>query len=1062
MATPIEMRDARPAHQHPPYTERAREVDADRLRADLARVVRGEVRFDRGSRALYATDGSNYRQPPIGVVIPHDADDVARAVAVCRAHGAPIFGRGGGTSLAGQCCNVAVVFDFSKYMNRVLDVDPSRRLARVQPGTILDDLRHAAEPHGLTFGPDPSTHNHCTLGGMIGNNSCGVHSVMAQFAGPGPRTSDQVEWLDILTYDGERMQVGETSDEAFEAIVADGGRRGEIYARLRELRDANARGLRNGMPHIPRRVSGYNLDALLPEHNFNVAHALVGSESTCVLVLEAMVRLIPNPKARTLVVLGYPSVYDAADHVPQIMAHRPIGCEGMDEGLVKDIESIGYQSDVRRILPEGAGFLLVEFGGDSKEQADERARGMLSQIEALPDAPAAKLFDDPAQEHKVWKVREAGLGATAHVERDRPTWEGWEDSAVPPERLGEYLRAFRTLLDAHDLQGDLYGHFGQGCVHTRINFDLQTAGGIRAYRAFVEAAADLVVSLGGSLSGEHGDGQSRGELLSKMYSPDLMAAFHDFKAIWDPQWKMNPGKIIDAYRLDENLRLGATYDPPAVTTHFHFPNEAGSFAKATLRCVGVGECRRLDTGTMCPSFRVTREEMHSTRGRAHLLFEMLEGEPLTGGWQDEHVKEALDLCLACKGCKGECPVSVDMATCKAEFLSHYYEGHRRPVTAYAFGLIHYWARLAALMPRTVNAITQMPGLREIAKLAAGMPLARDVPAFAPQTFQEWFRRRPQPALANRPPVILWPDTFNNHFHPRTAIAAVGVLERAGFRVDVPSQPLCCGRPLYDYGMLATAKAWLRDILRALGPQIQAGVPVVGLEPSCVAVFRDELKEMLPADEDAKRLTRQTFTLGEFLTRHAPGFEYPTLDRRAIVHGHCHHKAIMKMDDDTAVLDKLGLHYEMLDSGCCGMAGSFGFERDHYDVSMKVGELVVLPAVRHAPADTLVVADGFSCREQIAQATNRRALHLADVLQMATAEGPPGPAGDYPERTYVADYAADARRTSGRVIAGLAAAAAAVTCVGLYRLATRSRLTSRRRSSAPRGPRSTDASGPGHG
>jgi FAD/FMN-containing dehydrogenase/Fe-S oxidoreductase len=1032
MATLIPLQEEKPSPPHPPYREWARAVDAERLRADLAAAVRGEVRFDRGSRALYATDGSNYRQPPIGVVIPRDADDVVRGVEICHRHRAPIFGRGGGTSLAGQCCNVAVVFDFSKYMNRVLDVDPERRLARVQPGTILDDLRRAAGRHGLTFGPDPATHTHCTLGGMIGNNSCGVHSVMAQFSGTGPRTSDQVEWLDILTYDGARMRVGDTPEDTCDAIVAEGGRRGAIYAALRDLRDRHQHELRDGMPHIPRRVSGYNLDALLPERGFNVGHALVGSESTCVLVLEAMVRLIPAPAARTLVVLGYPSVYEAADHVPLVMAHRPIGCEGMDDRLVKDIESSGHESDVLKILPAGNGFLLVEFGGDSKEDADSRARTMLAALAALPGAPAHKLFNDPVQEHKVWKTREAGLGATAHVNRDRPTWEGWEDAAVPPEQLGTYLRAFQHLLDAHGLHGDLYGHFGQGCVHTRVDFDLETADGIRRYRAFVDAAVDLVVSLGGSLSGEHGDGQSRGELLSKMYRPELMAAFHEFKAIWDPLGRMNPGKVLDAYRLDENLRLGTTYDPPEVQTHFHYPNEDGSFAKATLRCVGVGECRRLEGGTMCPSFRVTREERHSTRGRARLLFEMLAGDPLTGGWQDEHVKDALDLCLACKGCRRDCPVSVDMATYKAEFLSHYYTAHRRPISAYAFGLIHWWARLASLAPRLVNVITHTPGLREMAKLGAGMPLGREVPAFAPQSFQEWFARRTRPDTAHRPHVLLWPDTFNNHFHPRTAMAAVDVLERAGFHVDVPLQPLCCGRPLYDYGMLTTARAWLGDLLRVLGPAIKAGVPLVGLEPSCVAVFRHEMQDMLPGDEDAMRLARQTFTLAEFLQQKAPGFQYPTLRRRAIVHGHCHHKAIMTMGADGRVLDAIGLDYDMLDSGCCGMAGSFGFEREHYDVSMRVGELVLLPAVRRAPKDTMIVADGFSCREQIAQATDRRALHLADLLQLAMTEGRAESAGDYPERACVADYAAEARALARPLVVGLGAGAAALAGVAIAR------------------------------
>ena len=1000
---------------------RRREADADRLAADLRRVVRGEVRFDAGSRALYATDGSNYRQPPIGVVIPRDSEDVVAALAVCRAYGAPIFGRGGGTSLAGQCCNAAVCFDFSKYMHAVLAIDAERRLARVQPGTVLDDLRHAAEQFGLTFGPDPSTHTHCTLGGMIGNNSCGVHSVMAQFYGPGSRTSDSVEALDIVTYDGVRMHIDRSLGGDRTRWAQLPGRGAEMMEQVARLADRHANEIRREMPDIPRRVSGYNLTALLPEQGFNVAHALVGSESTCVLVLEATVRLIPNPKARSLLVLGYPSVYEAADHITEVMSHKPIGCEGMDDRLVKDIESVGYERDVLGMLPDGNGFLLVEFGGDNKDEADSRAHDLMSALRAQPNAPTMKLFDDPVEEHKVWKVREAGLGATAHVDRERPTWEGWEDSSVPPARLGEYLRKFRALLEKHHLQGDLYGHFGQGCVHTRINFDLQSASGIAGYRAFVEEAADLVVSFGGSLSGEHGDGQSRGELLPKMYGPSLMTAFHEFKRIWDPDWRMNPGKVIDPYPLDSNLRLGTHYNPPPVHAHFRYRNESGGFAKATLRCVGVGECRRLEGGTMCPSFKVTREEQHSTRGRARLLFEMMQGDPLTGGWQSDAVKEALDLCLACKGCKGDCPVSVDMATYKAEFLAHYYEGHRRPITAYSFGLIRYWAQLASLMPRVVNGITQTPVLRAIAKALAGMPQARDIPPFAPFTFRSWFANQPAQDTG-RPSVMLWPDTFNNHFHPETAIAAVRVLQRAGYRVEVPRRPLCCGRPLFDYGMLPRAKRWLREVIDTLAPAIEGGTPIVALEPSCAAVFRDELVELFPDDANAHRLCQQTVLLSEFLDK--TGASPPTLARRALVHGHCHHKAVMKMDAEAAVLKAVGLDYQILDSGCCGLAGSFGFERGHYDVSMQVGELVLLPAVRSASRDTLIVADGFSCRTQIAQTTERRALHLAEVLEMAAAEGPGGPAGDFPERTYSADHRTAVSVAPLAVAAGIIALAVA--------------------------------------
>ncbi len=1004
-------------------------VDLTRLASALGRAIEGEVRFDAGSRALYATDGSNYRQPPLGVVIPRNGEDVQAALAVCADYQVPVFGRGGGTSLAGQCCNAAVCFDCSKYMNRVLEIDARRRLGRVQPGTILDDLRHAAERQGLTFGPDPATHDHCTLGGMVGNDSCGIHSVMAQFAGGGARTADNIESLEILTYDGVRMRVGATSPADLERILRGGGRRAEIYARLRELADRYAPAIRAGFPRIPRRVSGYNLPYLLPEHGFNVARALVGTEGTCVMVLEVVANLIPNPGARTLLVLGYPDVYQAGDDVVDVMEHRPIGLEGIDQALVEDMKAAGVHTKHLGLLPEGGGWLLVEFGGSSKAESDAHARKLMAALAVRPNAPSMRMFDDPAQEEEVWKIRESGLGATAHVSQGSPTWPGWEDSAVPPAAVGTYLRRLRTLFGKYGYRGDLYGHFGQGCIHTRIDFDLETAEGIRRYRAFVHEAADLVVSLGGSLSGEHGDGQSRGELLPKMFGPELMNAFREFKAIWDPDGRMNPGKVIDASPIDANLRLGTDYNPPDVQTHFEFPNDSGSFAKSTLRCVGVGKCRRLDGGTMCPSFMVTREEMHSTRGRARLLFEMLEGDPLKRGWQDEHVKEALDLCLACKGCKGDCPVKVDMATYKAEFLSHYYTGHRRPISAYAFGLVAYWARLASSMPRAVNAITQTPGLREIAKLAAGMPLARQIPAFAPFTFRDWFRRRPIQLPATRPRVILWPDTFNNYFHPRTAIAAVRALERAGYHVDIPRQTLCCGRPLYDYGMLDTARTWLREIMHALKPAIEAGVPIVGLEPSCVAVFRDEIKELFPRYEQAKRLTRQTFTLSEFLKDQSVAC--PKLLRQAVVHGHCHHKAVLGFDAEQQVLQGMGLECRVLDSGCCGMAGSFGFERHHYEVSMSAGERVLLPAVREAPGDALIVADGFSCRTQIAEATGRRALHLADVIEMAAADGPRGPSGDFPERGYVADYATQARRASTPVLLG-AALSASVMAYALAR------------------------------
>lgn len=952
-------------------------VDADGLAAALRRSIAGEVRFDNGSRALYSTDSSNYRQVPIGVVIPRSVEDVIETVSVARKFGAPVLARGGGTSLAGQCCNVAVVLDMSKYLNNILDLDPVRKRARVQPGLVLDDLRNAAEQQHLTFGPDPSTHNHCTLGGMIGNNSCGVHSVMAG------KTEDNIEELEILTYDGFRMRVGETSEHELARIISEGGRRGETYKALKNLMDRYADRIREVYPDMPRRISGYNLPWLLPEKGFHVARALVGSECTCVTVLEATVRLVDSPPGRTLLVLGYPDVYAAADHVPEVLTGNPIGLEGLDDVLVGDIRKKNLNAADLDLLPPGKGWLLVEFGGKDRDESDRTARQFMEKLKSGKQPPSMRLYDSREDEEKIWTVRRSGLGATARVPGKADTWEGWEDSAVPPERLGEYLRKLRSLFQKFGYSGAFYGHFGQGCVHTRIDFDLLTREGIEKYRAFIYEAAHLVVSLNGSLSGEHGDGQSRAELLPIMYGDDLIKAFQEFKAIWDPENRMNPGKVVNAYRADENLRLGIDYSPPSLHTQFKYPDDEQNFPKAILRCVGVGECRRKSGGTMCPSYRVTHEEKHSTRGRARLLFEMLQGNPLKEGWKSEAVRDALDLCLACKGCKNDCPMAVDMATYKSEFLSHYYKGRLRPRHAYALGLIYWWARIGSKVPRLVNFISQNSVLGRMFKSLGGIAPKRKIPRFAGQTFRQWFKRRtPAVRTTDRPAVILWPDTFNNYFLPEVGQAAVRVLENAGYRVEVPEKPLCCGRPLYDFGMIDLATSLLRNVIDTLRPKIQDGMPVIGLEPSCAAVFRDELVNLFPDDEDAKRLSKNTFLLSEFLENVANDYQPPRMRGNVVFHGHCHQKAVMGIESDTKLLADMGLKVTVLDSGCCGMAGSFGFEKDHYDVSVAAGELVLLPAVRQADADTLIVADGFSCREQISQTTDRRALHVAQIIDSA--------------------------------------------------------------------------------
>ena len=969
-------------------------LDVRELERELKEKVRGEVRFDEGYRAAYSTDSSNYRQAPLGVVVPLDVEDVVSAMSACRRHGAPVSPAGCRTSLAGQMTNEVVIIDASRNLREVLEVDPEKRIARVQPGVIRDHLAKPLETeYGLSFPPDTSTHAFATFGGMIGNNACGAHSVMSG------RTSDNVEEMEILLYDGTRMRVGSTGEEELERIIAEGGRKGEIYARLKELRDRYADFIRERYPDIPRRVSGYNLDELLPEKGFNVARALVGTEGTCSFVLEAKVKLTLWPPARSLLVLGYPSIFEAADHVPEVMSYAPMACEAIDRELIDDMLRQGIHEGEIPMLPDGDGWLMVEFGGDTREESDGRAREVMQALGQDETTPSMRLFDDVAEEQKLWEIRESGLGASAYPPGSADHYEGWEDTAVPPGKLGDYLRDFQALLDRYGYDTPKYGHFGQGLVHCRINFDLKTAEGLRHWHAFLDEAADLVVCHGGSFSGEHGDGQSKAEFLTKMYGEELVRAFGQFKEIWDPDGKMNPGKVVNPYRHTDNLKLGAEYNPPHPKTHFAYPQDNGNFAHVTMRCVGAGLCRDTESGTMCPSYMVTLDEKHTTRGRARILHEMLRGEIIKDGFKSQEVFDALDLCLSCKGCKGDCPVQVDMATYKAEFLSRFYKGKLRPRYAYTMGLIMLHARLAQYVPRLANLVTHTPVLKELVQKAGGIATQREMPPFAHQTFKAWFEERGE-KNQDAPPVVLFPDTFNNYLHPETAKAAVLVLEVAGYRVIVPREALCCGCPLFDYGMLDTARKFFDHLAETLAPYVREGVKVVGLEPSCVAAFRDELPNMMPHDEDAKRLVKNTLTLAEFLVNEAENYEPPRLERKAIVHRHCHQYATAGYAAEQELYEKMGLDYEVLDSGCCGLAGSWGFEKDKYELSMKIGERRLLPSARAAGAETILLADGFSCKTQIEHGTDRRALHTAQVMKMALDHGCGGtPRGEHPEDRY---------------------------------------------------------------
>lgn len=962
-----------PQLDRPPRASRSVRAGANVgvIERDLRDAVDGEIRFDTTTRAAYSTDGSNYRQIPIGVIIPKSVDAIVAAMEVCHHHGVPVLGRGCGTSLAGQCTNTAVIFDLSKYLNRTLEIDPQRKLARVQPGTILDHLRVPAErEHRLTFGPDPATHSHCTLGGMIGNNSCGVHSVVSG------RTADNVEELEVLTYDGLRMRVGPTSENELDHIIAEGGRRGEIYEGLRNLRDEYAHLIRERYPDIPRRVSGYNLTDLLPENGFNVAKALVGTESTCAMTLEATLNLIDWPPYRSLLLVGCSDVYAAADQVPLVLEHNPNGLEGIDEKLVSFMRRKHLHPKDVSLLPDGNGWLLVEFGGSTLDEADQRARELMSSLDGRPNVCDLKLFDDPGEVERVWEIRESGLGATAYVPSMRDSWPGWEDAAVAPEKVGDYLRDFRKLLDRYNYDCALYGHFGDGCIHCRITFDLVTHHGVERYRSFIEDAADLVVSHGGSLSGEHGDGQARGVLLEKMYGPELIRAFRRFKRIWDPDYKMNPGKVIDADDPTEHLKLGSRYHPEPTATHFAYPEDGGSFSHAALRCVGVGKCRRTHDAFMCPSFMATRDEKDSTRGRARVLFEMLQGDIVKDKWRDDAVQEALDLCVGCKGCKSECPVDVDMATYKSEYLAHHYHRRLRPRSHYAMGLIDRWAKLARFAPRLANFFGQTAPFSRVAKALAGVAPERALPAFASPTFSQ--SHPPTPARVSKGKrVIFLADVFNDNFFPESLHAAVNVLEHYGFTVDVRQIPAI--RPRIHYGMLRKARAQLWSVLEMLAPYVRHGTDVVAIEPSTVSLFRDELQSFFPNDADAIRIRQHCMLLSEFLDSDG-SLPLPSIGGRAVFHAHCHQKAILNKKAARNILARMGIDVTEPEQGCCGMAGSFGYEAgEHYRVSQTIAEQNLWPTIRAADADTRIIIEGFSCREQIMHGTGRCPEHLAELI-----------------------------------------------------------------------------------
>lgn len=926
--------------------------------------------------AEYATDASNYRVPPLAVLFPKSADEVERAVRIALDTNIPVTTRGGGTSVAGNALGPGIVIDFSRYMNRILEINAEEGWARVEPGVIMSDLQKAAAPHGLWFGPDPSTKNRATIGGMIGNNACGPHALTYG------RTADNVIAMEVLDGRGRRFSVSSGAENL-----------GKIPG-LKTLVDQNLAILRTELGQFVRQVSGYSLEHLLPEKGYDLAKALVGSEGTCVVVLEAKVALKPVPTKPILLVLGYPTMVDAATDVERLLPLEPLALEGMDARLVEVVRK--HHGSVPQ-LPEGEGWLFCEVAEGGGLTPTEKAERIAEHANCL----SYRVVEDEAQAARVWRIRADGVGLAGRTPGGNQAWPGWEDAAVPPRNLGPYLEDFEELMARYEIVGLPYGHFGDGCIHVRMDFPLGDPGGVETFGAFMEDAAALVSSYGGSISGEHGDGRARGALLPHMYSDAAITLFEKFKTLFDPNNLLNPGILVDPAPVTADLRRPEAKKVEA--QGFAFLADDGDFTSAVHRCVGVGKCRA-DNFTigafMCPSYQATKDEKDVTRGRARVLQDLTRGA-FKGDWSSPEVAQSLDLCLSCKACGTDCPAGVDMSMYKSEVTYRRYKGRLRPMNHYVLGWLPLWAKLVTSvpgLPTLANSALSIKPIKDLVFWFSRMDTRRSMTSFTKQRFSKWFtntydgQEAPSDyvngtAQAGKKDVILWADSFSEYLDPSNAEAMVKVLQSAGYTVRIPSQKACCGLTWISTGQLDGAKKNLKNTLDILGPAAMQGVPIIGVEPSCTAVLRSDLLELLPEDPRSGPVAEMTMTLAELLMdpERGPSEEWfagqDLSGVKAIAQPHCHQYAVMGYEKDLELLESLGCEVEAL-AGCCGLAGNFGMEKGHYDLSVKVAENELLPALKNASPGTVYLADGYSCRTQAQQLADVKGVGLSELIAMA--------------------------------------------------------------------------------